>query len=293
MTNRIAVTGASGFLGGALARHLVASGFEVRALVRDPARFVEAGVAAVGRCDLPDVLDESMVEGADAVVHCAWATRATDVAAARVANEDGSRRVFEAARARGVRQIVFVSSIAARPDAPSQYGRSKHAVERLLDPTRDLVIRPGLVIGRGGQGLFQQLRGSMQRLRVVPVFDAGRQPLQTVHVDDVCEAVRRGLVRRLTGTLAVAEPEPIAMTAFLRLMAAQLGVRCLFVPIPFRPALAALRRAEAWGVPLPVRSENLLGLAGMRPVDVRADLARLEMTIRPAAASLAAVLGGS
>jgi NADH dehydrogenase len=289
MTARVAVTGAAGFLGGALTRHLVASGFEVRALVRDPSRFGEPGVATVGRCDLPDVLDDAVFDGTDAVVHCAWATRVTDQVAARAANEEGSRRVFEAARVHGVRQIVFVSSIAARPDAPSQYGRSKYVVEQLLDPARDLVVRPGLVIGRDGQGLFQQLRGSMQRLRVVPVFDGGRQPLQTVHVDDVCEAIRRGLERGLTGTVAVAEPEPIPMATFLRLMADRFGVRCVFVPIPFGPALGTLRRFEAWGVSLPLRSESLLGLAGMRPVEVRADLARLGMTVRSAAESLAAV----
>ena len=291
MTVRIAVTGAAGFLGGALVRHLVAGGYEVRALVREPAAFALPGVAAVGRCDLPDLLDESMLEGADALVHCAWATRVTDAAVARRINEDGSRRVFAAARARGVGRIVFVSSIAARPDAPSAYGRSKHAVEALLDPSRDLIVRPGLIVGRDGQGLFQQLRGSMQRLRLVPVFDGGRQPLQTVHVDDVCEAIRRALARGLTGTLAVAEPEPIAMATFLRSMAERLGVRCLFVPVPFRPALATLRRLEAWGVPVPLRSESLLGLQGMRPVDVRADLARLELAVRPAADSLAEAIG--
>ncbi len=122
------------------------------------------------------------------------------------------------------------------------------------------------------------------------MFDGGRQPLQTVHVDDVCEAIRRGLERGLTGTLSVAEPEPIPMATFLRLMADRLGVRCVFVPIPFGPALAMLRRFEAWGVPLPLRSESLLGLAGMRPIDVRADLARLGMTVRSAADSVAAVI---
>jgi nucleoside-diphosphate-sugar epimerase len=286
----VAVTGAAGFLGRALCRHLVRSGFDVRALLREPRTFDEPGVAAAGRCNLPGELDEALLDGAASVVHCAWATRTTDLAQARRTNEEGTRLLLNAARTRGVSRVVFVSSIAARTDAPSYYGRSKHRAEGLLDPARDLVVRPGLILGREGRGLFQQLLGSMRRLRVVPVFSGGRQPLQTVHVDDVCEAMRRGLERRLTGAVNVAEPEPVPMATFLHLMADRLGIGCVFVPVPFAPVLAALRALEALRVPVPLRSESLLGLQGMRRVEVRADLDRLGMTVRPAADSLADLL---
>lgn len=289
----VAVTGAAGFLGRALCRHLVRSGFDVRALVREPRAFAEPGVAAAGRCNLPGELDEALLDGAASVVHCAWATRTTDLAQAQRTNEEGTRLLLNAARTRGVSRVVFVSSIAARTDAPSDYGRSKHRAEGLLDPARDLVVRPGLILGREGRGLFQQLLGSMRRLRVVPVFSGGRQPLQTVHVDDVCEAMRRGLERRLTGAVNVAEPEPVPMATFLHLMADRLGIGCVFVPVPFAPVLAALRALEALRVPVPLRSESLLGLQGMRRVEVRADLDRLGMTVRPAADSLTDLLGAA
>jgi nucleoside-diphosphate-sugar epimerase len=289
----VAVTGAAGFLGRVLCRHLVRSGFDVRALVREPRAFAEPGVAAAGRCNLPGELDEALLDGAASVVHCAWATRTTDLAQAQRTNEEGTRLLLNAARTRGVSRVVFVSSIAARTDAPSYYGRSKHRAEGLLDPARDLVVRPGLILGREGRGLFQQLLGSMRRLRVVPVFSGGRQPLQTVHVDDVCEAVCRGLERRLTGAVNVAEPEPLPMATFLHLMADRLGIGCFFVPVPFAPVLAVLRGLEALRVPVPLRSESLLGLQGMRRVEVRADLDRLGMTVRPAADSLTDLLGAA
>ena len=282
----VVVTGASGMLGRHVCADLLRRGFEVRALVRDPACFeVRPGLSA-GRCDLPETLDESLLAGASAVVHCAYATRETDLARARQVNEEGTRRLLEASRRAGIPRFVFVSTIVATPDAPSYYARSKHALEGLLDPERDLVLAPGLILAREGHGLFQQMRGLMQRLHVVPLFGGGRQPLQTVHVDDVCEALARALERDLTGRLRVAEPDPPTLADFLRLLARRLDVRCLFVPLPYGPVLATLRGAEALGVPLPLRSESLLGLRGLRRVAVEDDLARLGLEVRPAEESL-------
>lgn len=291
MTTTVAVTGASGFLGRALCAHLSSRGVAVRALVREPAAFPRDAGTRAARCDLPDVLDETALEGADAVVHCAYATREMDQARARRVNEDGTRLLLAAARRAGVRRVVFVSTVAAYDGAPSYYARSKYALEQLVDPPRDVIVRPGLIIGRGGHGLFQQLLDNMRRLRVVPLFGGGRQPLQTVHVDDVCEAITRVVERDLTGAFNVAEPSPPTLAEFLRMMAARLGIRCVFVPLPFGPVLGVVRTIEAARLPFPLRAESLLGLQGLRAIPVTADLERLGMTVRTADESLAEALG--
>ena len=286
----VAVTGASGFLGSALCRALAAKGFEVRALVRDPARFTgPPGVRAL-HCELPDGIDEAALAGASALVHCAYATRETDLARARRVNEEGTRRLLEASRRAGVPRVIFVSTVAASAAAPNYYARSKHALEGIFDPTRDAIVRPGLVIGKGGHGLFQQLLDNVQRLGVVPVFGGGRQPLQTVHVDDVCEAIVRILERDLRGAFNVAEPDPPTFSGFLRMLAERLGVRVRLVPLPFAPVLLALRVIEALRMPFPLRSESLLGLKGLQQVPVAEDLRRLGLRARTAAESLADVL---
>jgi NADH dehydrogenase len=283
----VAVTGAAGYLGRPLCERLVGAGFAVRALVRDPGAFAMPGVQAM-RCDLPDVLDADALTGADVLVHAAYATRETDVDRARRVNEDGTRRVLDAARAAGAR-TVFVSTIDARPDAPSYYARSKHALEALLSPERDLVLRPGFILAAEGRGRFQELVGAMRSTHVVPLFGGGHQPLQTVHVDDVGEALVRALERDVTGAVNVAEREPVSLGAFLRMTAARAGIRVLFVPVPFGPILAALRVVERLRLPFPLRSESLLGMRGLRVVPVAADLARLDLRVRPAAESLAAI----
>jgi nucleoside-diphosphate-sugar epimerase len=128
---------------------------------------------------------------------------------------------------------------------------------------------------------------------VVPLFGGGNQPLQTVHVDDVCAAVARILERDLPGTFNVAEPDPPTLGVFLRMMADRLGIRVRFVPLPFGPVLAGVRAIEALRVPFPLRSESLLGLKGLRQVPVADDLRRLDLRVRTAAESLRDVLSPS
>lgn len=284
----VALTGASGFLGRRLCTRLLGGGHEVRALVRDPAALAEVfpGVRT-GRCDLPDLLDEGLLAGADALVHAAWATREVDRGRARRVDVDGMRRVVEAVRRAGVARLVFVSTVAASPDAPSDYGRTKHAMEALCDPQRDLIVRPGLVLAREGGGLFPTLAAAAQRLHVVPVFGGGRQPLQTIHIDDCCEGIVRALERGLTGAVNLAEPDPLDVRTFFHMMAERRRIRVAFVPLPFGPVLAVLRALESLGLPVPLRSESLLGLKGLRQVPVADDLRRLGLRVRSAAESLA------
>src|SRR5206468_3138648 len=178
----VVLPGASGLIGRALSAHLAARGWEVRALVRDPAGFgpPPAGLR-VGRCDLPDTLDEALLAGADAVVHAAYATRETDRERARRVNEDGTRRLLEASRRARVPRFVFVSTVAAHPEAPNYYARSKHALEGLCDPGHDLVVRPGLVLAREGHGIFQMMRGAAgsggaRRASAAPLRERARHP---------------------------------------------------------------------------------------------------------------------
>lgn len=283
----VAVTGASGMLGEYICDSLLHRGWEVRALVRDPDTFRDRRAdVRVGRCDLPDEIDESLLEGAGALVHCAYATRVTDLTEARRVNEDGTRRLVDASRRAGVPTFVFISTVAACAEAPNYYARSKYVLEHLLDPGRDLILRPGLILAKQGHGLFQQMRDVTRRTHLVPLFGGGVQPLQTVHVDDVCEALARALDRGVTGAINVAEPSPASLAEFMRMLAARLGVRCLFLPLPFGPVLAAVRLVEALHVPFPLKSQSLLGLKGLRQVPVREDLKRLDMVARSAAESL-------
>lgn len=287
----IAVTGATGFIGRNLCDRFAGRGWVVRALVRDTTtRPWSARNIASFHCDLPDTIDPLCLREASAVIHCAYVTRHKDLAEARRVNEIGTTRLIEHARQAGVPRFVFISSQSAHAGALSYYGRSKRALEQHLDPGRDLAIRPGLVLGPGEAGLFSRMCETVRRSMIIPLFGGGRQPLQTIHIEDLCAAVLAAVERSLTGTLTIAEPDPIPMRDFLSSMAERLGRRPLFLPVPMAPALLALRSFETLRLPLPVSSENLLGLKQMRADDTRRDLALLGVRARTAIESLNAIL---
>lgn len=280
----IAISGASGTVGRHLCDHFRRRQWAVRALMRNPALypFTEPGIERFA-ADLPHRVDDAAIRGADVVLHAAYTTRFHDMARARLVNEDGTVRLLERSRELGAPRFIFVSSLAARTDAPSYYARSKAALERLIDGPRDLIVRPGLVLARTG-GLAHRLRRAIARWHVIPRFGGGAQIVQTVHVDDLSVAFERAIERGLAGALNVAEAEGLTMRAFMRLLAAAERAAAIELPIPVAPALAAVRLLERISpVNLPFSSENLLGLMGMRHVDTQGDVDRLGMRVRAAA----------
>lgn len=277
MTGIALVTGASGFLGSNLVDRLVGEGWDVRGLVRDPSRAPEKGAAELFHSDLPDSVDEAAFDEVDVVIHCAYMSRHTTLEEARRVNEEGSKRILALSRSHGAR-FVFISSTGAHPEALSYYGQSKLSVERTLDPDRDLIIRPGLILGEGG--LFRRVVDSLARFGFVPVFDGGRQRIQTVHVEDLSEAIVRAIGSGLTGTYVVADPEAHELRQLFRAMAARMGRRCRLVPLPSTPMLLLLRAAERMGMRLPLSSENVLGALSLRPQESSTDVQAIGVRVR-------------
>jgi nucleoside-diphosphate-sugar epimerase len=287
----VAITGATGMLGRHLCDHFRAAGWQVRGLDRilGVYPYHEPGIELFP-CDLPDHIDPAGFAGASVLIHCAYMTRHTTVAEARRVNEDGTARLYELWRSRGGGKFVFISTTSAHEGARSYYGQSKLRIEQRLDPARDLVIRPGLILAAEGEGLFHRLRDSLRRTQSAPVFDGGKQIIQTVYIGDLCAAIYKAVVEDRSGRFVVAEPEGRSMRDFLRLLADRCGVRCRIVSLPSAPLLVALRLLESLRIPLPVSSENVLGAQSLVFQSSAADLRALGVEARGVEESLKIVL---
>jgi UDP-glucose 4-epimerase len=275
----IAVTGASGNLGTALLRRLTAPGSPV-AEVRGLARRRPPAVAPYDRvrwhlADLGEAASEQelarFLDGADAVVHLAWALqpgrRPDDL---REVNVEGTRRVIRAAAAAGVEQFVHLSSIGAyapgavgqrvTEDWPttgipsSQYSRDKSEAERVVrevagrHPGMTLtVVRPTLVLqpeagseigryllGPLVYGAARLLPGPVARLLPLPLPELA---VSFVHADDVADALERMLDRQAPGPFNLAA-EPVRDAAAI---ARALGT--VRVPVPAFVLRTALQAA--------------------------------------------------
>ncbi|MEX2323148.1 MAG: NAD-dependent epimerase/dehydratase family protein [Acidimicrobiia bacterium] len=215
---RYAVTGATGFIGTALTRRLLADGHEVVALVRDPeAAAALAGIGAELRQG--DILDAGSVrravEGTDGVFHlAAWYEVGRRNPRAVQINVGGTENVLQAAWDAGVSKIVHTSSLAVFSDTAgkvvdesyrfegrhlSEYDRTKWmahyevAVPMAKRGTPVVIVQPGAVYGLGDtSGIGRWIRAFVRRkLRYLPAGNA----LCWGHVDDTVDGHVRAMER--------------------------------------------------------------------------------------------------
>jgi len=179
---RLAVTGATGFVGGRLLGAARDAGHEVRALTRGPMP-ARRGVEWVeGALDNHASL-EHLCADSDAVIHVAGVVNARDAAGFEAGNVAGSAALLAAAQSAEVPRLVHVSSLAAREPSLSHYGASK-ARSEVLVKTSGLsfaIVRPPAVYGPGDRELLDLFKMASRGLVVLP--PAGR--LSLIHVDDL------------------------------------------------------------------------------------------------------------
>ncbi|MEV7008478.1 NAD-dependent epimerase/dehydratase family protein [Streptosporangium sp. NPDC051022] len=299
---RLGVTGASGFVGGAVCRAAVERGWEVRAFGRRPS--VEPGHVGGAPYTSWDLLgDRSRLPEVDAVVHCAGSV--TDWGAPSAiwaANVDGTRNAAAAfPEARFVHVSTasvydpFLPTVMATEDrAPARgyvnaYGASKAAAEGVLD--RAVVLRPHAIYGRGDTTLLPRVLGAVRGRRLLAVGD-GRQRISLTSVDNLVQAcllAAAGPVER--GVFNVTDAEPVVLDDALRAILRERGIDAepYYLPLALVEPLAVVAESafRLLGRARPPRlTRYAVGhLAVERTLDITA--ARDRLGYRPAATSFA------
>jgi len=252
------VTGATGVVGGAVLRHLMDVGHDLRALVR-PGRAVPSVETVEG-----DVLDyPSLVkacEGADLVFHIAGVNRMCDPDPGQMfaVNVDGTRNMVRACRAAGVGRLVYTSSAATigepqgsvgtedtihRGTFNSNYERSKYFAEQVLvTEAGDLdvvIVNPSSVQGPGrstgtGKLILDAVNGRLPFL-----VDS---KMSIVDIDDCARGHLLAAERGARGRRYILNSFSLTMQQSLALLGEVLGrpIRSLKLPGTFVMAGAAL-----------------------------------------------------
>jgi nucleoside-diphosphate-sugar epimerase len=218
---RIFITGASGFIGGAIAQAMK-SEHEVLAMSRSDRsdlRIRELGAEPV-RCDLA-TLEPGDIPDCDAVVHCAayvesWGTRETTWQI----NVEGTERTLNAARAAGARRFLHMSSEAVLwrgqdlidvsedhpyPNrTPYLYSETKAEAERLVRAANQngametTMLRPRFVWGPGDQTLAPEITAMVEKGAFMWI-DGGRARTSTTHIDNLVHGAKLVLERGTGG----------------------------------------------------------------------------------------------
>ena len=234
------VTGAFGYTGGYVARHLIDQGVRVKTLTRRPARLNSLGglVEAVP-LDFsdPDGLRLSM-KGAGVLYNTYWIRYEHGQMTFDHAVEN-TRTLFEAAEKAGVSKIVHFSVTSVSSGAGLPYFRGKAQVEDMLVGLGIpyAIIRPTLVFGVGDL-LLNNMAWALRRFPVFPVYGKGDYLVQPVFVEDVAaQAVEAGSQSK-NSVADAAGPDTFSFEALLRLLASAMGVRRLLVHTPPSAGLA-------------------------------------------------------
>ncbi|MBD2842482.1 NAD-dependent epimerase/dehydratase family protein [Erythrobacter rubeus] len=178
----IAVTGATGFVGGAVMDAARQKRLDARALTRSP-KAERAGVMWIkGTLDQESTLRD-LIRGTDAVIHIAGLTNTPNPVRFEAANVTGTANMIAAAKAEGVQRFVFVSSLSAREPDLSAYGGSKARAEELVKASELdwTIVRPPAVYGPRDTDMFELFRTA--KYGIVPVPPEGRTSI--IHVEDL------------------------------------------------------------------------------------------------------------
>lgn len=263
--NKIAVTGANGFVGQALLTALTGQGRAVRPVVRTSAT---GGAVAVG--DIGPATDWSAaLDGVDIVVHTAARVHvmnegATDpLTAFREVNVDGTLNLAQQAAEAGVRRLVFISSIKVNgeqtvpgtpflvsdPPAPEDaYGLSKWEAEQALwqmvarTGLELVVVRPPLVYGPGVKGNFLAMLRWLDKGVPLPLGLIHNQR-SLVALDNLVDLLMTCIDHPAAAnqTFLVADGDDLSTTELLRRTAMALGRPARLLPVPQILLQAALK----------------------------------------------------
>jgi len=272
---RYAMTGATGFVGGALARLLRDEGHEVRALVRDPAR--AGGVATLGVELVPGDLDDAtaldtLCRDVDGLFHVAgwYKLGQRDPSVGDRVNVDGTRNVLAAAQRAGVPKVVYTSTLAVNSDTHGQVhdetyrhtgpftshydltkARAHEIAERFAAEGLPVVIvQPGLVYGPGdtaqtGAFIEQVVRGRR------PQVPAGGE-VCWAHVDDIASGHLLAMSQGVAGESYMLAGPRATFADGLRRVAAIAGTKGpMVLPTGVVRAAAGVMAVLGRVVPLP------------------------------------------
>ena len=269
------VTGATGFIGAAVARAALAADMDVRLLVRSGAdrRNVDALEAADAKVVLGDLTDhdslQRAVAGCDALFHVAADYRlwTPDPESMYATNVEGTEALMRAALDAGVARIVYTSSVAtiglegAAPadetaiatldDMVGHYKRSKFLAEQRVMQLVDthhapiVIVNPSAPVGPGdvkptptGKTISDIVHGRM------PAYvDTG---LNIVHVDDVAQGHILALERGIAGRRYILGGEDMTLREIILEVCALTSRSPPRIKLPYRLVLPIAYILEAW-----------------------------------------------
>jgi NADH dehydrogenase len=253
---KICITGANGFIGSHLALALKSADIDVVSLCRTPKTSADIFFNLTDKESFSSIPTDTTL-----IIHAAFVTQGKDLKNSYQINIDGTRALFNYAHEKNIK-ILFISSCSAHDKALSFYGKSKYLLEQYVKIDKDIIVRPGFVIGKGG--IYKRLEESIQKLKCAPLFWGGNQSIQTIAIEILCKAILTLIQTNRVGTFNLVNENHSTIREFYTSIFKKHNLTPRFITCPSRITLFCLKILESLSIPMPITSENLLGLKAMR-----------------------------
>jgi NADH dehydrogenase len=241
------LTGASGLVGGALRRRLIAAEVPLRCLMRDPRRLGEDRVRVqIALGDLADPPSfRNALRGVDTVVHLAATIRDQPQGSIEELSGIATWRLVDAARRAGVERFVFFSALGASTQSRARLLRAKALAEEAVRDSEvpSIIFAPSIIYAPDDRYMTLLARMSLVPA-VMPFSGRGRAQYQPIWVSDVADCVMSALRVERTGSVRyeLAGPEVLTHEQIVRLALRAVGRRRALARIP-TPIVAQVLRA--------------------------------------------------
>lgn len=235
---RVFLLGGTGFVGGHILEALLSAGHEVTCLVRDPRALSEHGDRVrrvTGDIALPHTYRASLQDHR-ATINCVGLIRERrrkGVTYERVVVR-GTQAWVDAAKEAGVKHVLLISALGAGPEGtPYQVTKWKAEQAVRLSGLAWTIFRPSIIFGPGEDATREFAR--MLRRRIVPLPGGGKPVFEPVAVWDVARCVAGALERAeaRNRVFHLGGPEQITLKQIYGQIQRVLGVRVLYLPVPF------------------------------------------------------------
>ena len=255
-TYNIAITGANGYIGSSLSTYLKDRGHCVYQMARKPTKnemkdfiYFELGTKN----------SYHHLNDMDVLIHCAFDFSLTNFTQSKKINVDGSIDLFKAAKMHGVKKIIYISSISSFPQAQSNYGRIKYAIEVEAKKFNATIIRPGLVFNKFPHGVIASLTKLINKSKIVPFVNLKEKIFYPCHMDDLLELIYSSLQNDFNETMPIsaASEENMTFKDLIATLANYQNKKIILCPMPYSILLKGLQFAELTKLNLGLRSDSL------------------------------------
>lgn len=283
-TSLVLLTGATGYVGGRLLQSLEKHGHRVRCLARRP-EVLKPRAGPSAEIVSADVLDRPSLDSAlrdvDVAYYLVHSMGSSD--SFEEADRRAARNFGQAAKACGVRRIIYLGGLGREDRALSPHLRSRQEVGRILRESGIpvLELRASIVIGSGSLS-FEMIRSLVERLPIMITPRWVNVTAQPIAIDDLLEYLMAALSLPISRyrVYEIGGADQVSYADIMRVYAQQRGMRCRMIPVPvLTPFLSSLWLGLV--TPLYARIGRKLIESIVHPTVVRDPAALTTFAIRP------------